>query len=194
MLKLLTRKEASEELGVHYHTLYVMAKRGDIDVVMIGKQQKYNIQKFLKKQGLYEHLFRRKVCYCRVSSNKQKEDLQRQKNFLTNKYPDYELISDIGSGLNNKRKGFLKIMDYIIKGELEFLVISYKDRLTRFSFDLLEWMINEYSNGKIIVLNKKEEQTPHEEISKDIISIMNVYVAKINGLRKYKSLIKNEFK
>ena len=53
-------------------------------------------------------------------------------------------------------------------------------------------MIKKYSNGDIIILNKKEEETPHEEISKDILSIMNVYVAKINGLRKYKQSIKED--
>ena len=57
---------------------------------------------------------------------------------------------------------------------------------------MIEWIIKEYSNGKIIIINKKEEETPIEEISKDIITIMNVYVAKINGLRKYKKKIQKE--
>ena len=193
MQKLLRRKEAANELGIHFHTLLAMAERGDIETVQIGKQIKYNVNKYLKIKGeVNNSQVRRKICYCRVSSNKQKGDLQNQINLLKDLYPDYELISDIGSGLNNNRYGFRKIIDYIIKGEVELLIVTYKDRLTRFSFDLLEWMIDEYSNGKIIILNKKEEQTPLEEISKDILAIMNVYVAKINGLRKYKSLIKNE--
>ena len=53
-------------------------------------------------------------------------------------------------------------------------------------------IINEYSDGKIIVINKSEEETPQEELVKDVMSIMNVYVAKINGLRKYKSKIREE--
>ena len=57
---------------------------------------------------------------------------------------------------------------------------------------MLEFLINKYSNGKIIIINNDEEQTPTEELTKDIISIMNVYVAKINGLRKYKNQIKND--
>ncbi|NBP16244.1 IS607 family transposase, partial [bacterium] len=68
--------------------------------------------------------------------------------------------------------------------------VAYKDRLSRFGFEMIEWLIEKYSNGKIIVINKTEEKTPTEEITKDIISIMNVYVAKINGLRKYKKEIK----
>jgi len=63
--------------------------------------------------------------------------------------------------------------------------------LARFGFELIEWLIKEYSDGKITVISSLEEQTPINEISKDIISIMNVYVAKINGLRKYKKKIKN---
>ena len=77
-------------------------------------------------------------------------------------------------------------------GEIEELIIAYKDRLTRFGYEMLEFLINKYSNGKIIIINNDEEQTPTEELTKDIISIMNVYVAKINGLRKYKNQIKND--
>lgn len=70
------------------------------------------------------------------------------------------------------------------------MVIAYKDRLARFGYDMVERLIKDYSNGKIIVVNKDEEETPTEELTKDIVSIMNVYVAKINGLRKYKRKMK----
>ena len=59
---------------------------------------------------------------------------------------------------------------------------------------MIEWLITKYSNGKIIIINKNEEETPIEELTKDIVSIMNVYVAKVNGLRKYKTHIKEELK
>jgi putative resolvase len=64
--------------------------------------------------------------------------------------------------------------------------------LARIGYELIENLIKEYSKGEIVILNKKEEETPNEEITKDILSIMNVYVAKINGLRKYKKMIKEE--
>lgn len=57
---------------------------------------------------------------------------------------------------------------------------------------MIEWIINKYSDGKIIIENKEEEETPQQEIVRDIMSIMNVYVAKINGLRKYKKIIKHK--
>ena len=120
--------------------------------------------------------------------------MERQVEYMKEKYPTYEIITDIGSGLNFNRKGLNKIIDYGIKGEIEVVVVSYKDRMARFGYELIEKIIKEYSNGEIRIENKKEEETPQEEISKDIVSIMNVYVAKINGLRKYKKEIKKEIK
>jgi predicted site-specific integrase-resolvase len=105
---------------------------------------------------------------------------------MRDKYPENEIIYDIGSGLNYNRKGLRRIIDMAINGEINELVIAYKDRLTRFGYEIIEYLIEKYSGGKIKIINKKEEETPTEEITKDIIAIMNVYVAKINGLRKYK--------
>ena len=104
---------------------------------------------------------------------------------MTKSYPDYIIIEEIGSGLNLNKKGIKKILYLIIDGKVEELVVAYRDRLTRFGFELFEDLIKKYSNGKIIVLNEKEKLEPEEEIVKDLMSIMNVYVAKMNGLRKY---------
>ena len=111
---------------------------------------------------------------------------------MKTKYPKHEIIKDIGSGLNYKRKGLLEIIESGIKGEIEEIVVAYKDRLTRFGYELIEYVIEKFSNGKIKIENVEEEETPQEEIVKDIMSIMNVYVAKINGLRKYKKIIKHK--
>lgn len=194
MSQFLTRKEASEKLGIHYHTLYALAERKEIEVLQVGKRQLYNVDKYLKEHGIKEASIRRKICYCRVSSQKQKDDLKRQMEEMSQKFPTYEMISDIASGLNYEREGLKKIINYIVKGEVEILVVAYKDRLARFGYEMIEWMMKEYSKGEILILHKAEEETPTEEITKDILSIMNVYVAKINGLRKYKKQIKEEIK
>ena len=193
MDKFVTRKEVLKILKIHYHTLYSMVKRGEIETLEIGKRNLYNLDKFLRDKGV-THKIKKKICYCRVSSNKQKEDLERQINFMKEKYPDYKIIKDIGSGLNFKRRGLNKIIEIAINGELEELLITYKDRLCRIGFELIENIIKKYSNGKITIVNKSEEETPTEEVTKDIISIMNIYVAKINGLRKYKTDIKKTIK
>lgn len=185
------RSVVLEKLGICYQTLYKMADRKEIETVVVGKNTLYNLNKYLRDKNINK-TNKVKICYCRVSSNKQKEDLNRQVEFMKSKFPTHIIIKDIGSGLNYKRKGLEEIMEKAINGEIEELVISYKDRLTRFGYEMIEWLIEKYSNGKIIIVNKSEEETPTEELTKDILSIMNVYVAKINGLRKYKSHIKEE--
>ena len=100
-------------------------------------------------------------------------------------YPKHILIEDIGSGLNLNKRGIKKIINLAIEGKINEVVVAYKDRLTRFGFELIEELINKYSNGKIIILNHNDLIEPEEELVKDVMSILNVYVAKMNGLRKY---------
>jgi len=177
-----TRKNACKYLGIHYHTLYKLKNNNLIETIKINGRTLYNISKYITKQ-LKQN--KRNICYCRVSSAKQKNDFKRQIEYMKNKYKNHEIISDIGSGLNMNRKWFIKIIDYAIEGEINELVIAYKDRLMRFGYELVERIINKYSNGKIIVINQNKNETITEILSKDIVAIMNIYVAKINGLRKY---------
>jgi predicted site-specific integrase-resolvase len=115
----------------------------------------------------------------------QKEDLERQINFLKNKYPSYKLISDIGSGMNLNRKGLRSIIDKAIKGEVEEIVIVHKDRLCRFGYELIEDIITKYSKGKITILEETEKKEPKEELVEDVLQIMNIFVANMNEMRKY---------
>ncbi len=85
---------------------------------------------------------------------------------MKEKFPTHIIIQDIGSGLNYKRKGLQELMEKAINGEIDELVITYKDRLTRFGYEMIEWLIKKYSNGKIIIINKNEEETPVEELKK----------------------------
>ena len=133
-----------------------------------------------------EELDKLKIIYVRVSSVSQKNDLERQKLYMQKRYPKHLLIEDIGSGLNFNRRGLRKIIKYAINGQLEELVVAYKDRLARFGFELIEDLIKEYSNGRIIILNKNKDLEPEEQLVKDVLQIMNIFTAKMNGLRKYK--------
>lgn len=187
------RKVVLDALGISYPTLYKMADNKEIDTVKVGSHTMYNLNKYLRTKQIGKKQ-KDKICYCRVSSAKQKEDLERQKEFMKNKYPEHRIISDIGSGLNYNRVGLKEIMDKAVNGEIEELVIAYKDRLTRFGYEMIEYMIEKYSGGKIIIINKTEEETPTEEMTKDIVAIMNIYVAKMNGLRKYKKEICEDIK
>ena len=102
-------------------------------------------------------------------------------------YPKYEIIEDIGSGLNFNKRGIRRIIKMGIDGKINELVIAYKDRLTRFGYDLIENIIKEYSGGRITILNKSKILKPEEELINDVMALMNVYVAKMNGLRRYKT-------
>ena len=79
----------------------------------------------------------------------------------------------------------LKIIEYAIAGKIKELVIVHKDRLLRFGYELIEHLIERYSKGKITIINKNIEMEPEEEMVKDVLQIMNVFVAKMNGRRKY---------
>ena len=100
-----------------------------------------------------------KICYCRVSTPSQKEDLERQVEFFRQTYPTHRIVQDIGSGLNFKRKGLQTILDIAIAGDLSEVVVTHRDRLCRFGFELIEGIITNHSNGKIVVLdNPKTSQ------------------------------------
>ena len=114
-------------------------------------------------------------------NNKPKNDL------LKAKYSNYIFIEDIGSGLNLNKRAINKIVHLAIQGKVNELVVAYKDRLTRFGFELIEEIITKYSKEKIIILNKRQDTDPQEELVKDVMAIMNVYVAKMNGLCRYKN-------
>ena len=103
----------------------------------------------MRENGLVESKQKKNICYCRVSSIGQKSDLENQVDFMKSKYPNYEIITDIGSGLNFNRLGLNKIINLGLNKDINELVIAYKDRLTRFGFELIQTIVEEWSNGKI---------------------------------------------
>jgi predicted site-specific integrase-resolvase len=129
---------------------------------------------------------RRRIIYCRVSSNGQKNDLQRQIEYLQHQYPSYELITDIGSGINYKRKGLQTILEYCNRKEIEELVVAHKDRLCRFGFELIQSII-ELQNGAITILDGHEDhKSTEQELADDLLSIIHVFNCRQLGKRRYK--------
>ena len=127
---------------------------------------------------------KKKICYARVSSEKQKEDLDRQCEYLRQKCPDHELIKDIGSGLNWKRKGFTSILERSYQRDIEEVVVTHKDRLCRFAFELVEWIFSKHDT-KIVVLGSdiNVDDTESGELAEDLLSIVTIFTARHNGLR-----------
>lgn len=126
------------------------------------------------------------VIYCRVSSNKQVSDLERQKTLLLSAYPDSEVITDIGSGINYNKPGLTKLVELVCREQISRIVVTFKDRLLRFGFELLAQMCKEH-NVQIVVhanqCNEKQEDGDMEtqELQEDLLSIVNVFVARRNG-------------
>lgn len=192
----LTTKEVSELLNVTTRTIHTWNHAGKLKCIYT----KGGHRRFLRSD-VVPHVsptnsttvdeLKRRVCYCRVSTSSQKEDLDRQIEYLRNKYPEYEIVKDVGSGLNFKRKGFNSILDDAIRGNIAEIVVTHKDRLCRFGFDLVERIVEQHSNGRIVVLNQSKT-SPQEELVNDLLSIITVFSSRIYGLRSHS--LKTELK
>ena len=180
-------KKANEILGLSVQTLRRYDKEGLIETIRSkGGKRFYNVRKYMEDNNIILKVNnKRNICYARVSTYSQKEELENQKDILSKMYPDNELLTDIGSGINFKRKNLLKIMRYAMNGQLNSLVVTYKDRLCRIGYELMKVILEEYSNTKIIILYD-EEKSPEEEVVNDLIEIITVFSSKIYGLRSYK--------
>ena len=189
--KFIKPKEASSIIGVNIDTLRRMAERGEIKHIRTDTgRYLFDVSEYIKR-GNPDIQERKTICYARVSSRGQKSDLQNQIGLLKTKYPETEVISDFGSGLNFHRKGLEKIMDLAYKGELKEIVVTYKDRLCRFGFELIEYILKTQSNAKIVVLCHNST-SKESELATDLLSIITVFSARMHGLRKYKNQIKED--
>ena len=130
------------------------------------------------------------IGYCRVSTNKQKDDLARQIAYLHSLFPEAEIIKDIGSGLNYRRKGLRAILERIVRGDKLTIIVTCRDRLTRFGFELIEYLVS-LNGGKILVLDQPES-CPESELTADLLSIIHVFSGRVHGLRKYGQKIKED--
>jgi len=124
-----------------------------------------------------------------VSANDQKKDLERQKEELKNyceeqKYTNVIEIKETGSGLNYKKRGFVKLLRLMLTGNIKRVVVSYQDRLIRFGREIIEEIC--LSRGiSLVVIHEKKEQNFEEQLSQDIISILTVFCSKIYGRRSH---------
>lgn len=179
-------QEAMRILKLCKKTLQKYDNEGKIETIRLpNNYRRFNVKKYLIDNNLIQTSKNKKsIIYCRVSSYDRKDDLERQVNYLSTKYKDgnYEIITDIGSGINFKRKGLQKIIDYAINNELKEVIVTYKDRLCRIGYDLIKHMLTKYSNADIIIDNK-EDKSPNQEITEDLIEIITVYSSKIHGKR-----------
>ena len=189
-------KDMAEKLGVSVKTL----QRWDREGLLIAKRNPKNRRYYTEEQYLNyigENIdnLRYNVAYCRVSNRNQKDDLINQEKFIK-KYASSngiiidEYMTDIGSSLNYKRKNWNKLLEKVANNEVDKIFITYKDRFIRFGYDWFKSYCNSFDT-KVIVLNDKETSSKQELVD-DLISIIHVFSCRIQGLKKYKSKIKND--
>ncbi|MGB8687267.1 MAG: IS607 family transposase [Microcoleus sp.] len=130
------------------------------------------------------------VCYCRVSSAKQKDDLQRQVEFMRQRYPDAEIIQDIGSGLNFNRKGLQALLVRFMRGDQLTVVIACRDRLCRFGFEIFEFMAKQ--NGGSILVLANPVHGPESELTADLLAIVQGDRCRMHSRRSYSQKIKED--
>ena len=191
-------KEFCSKIKVSMKTLENLEKKGIIEPIRKGHLRYYteeHVEKYFGIKNEKEEKNKKVIAYYRVSTNSQKKEMLNQrktiesfsisKGIVINEY-----LSDIGSGMNFKRKNFLKIIDMIENKEISKLIVTYKDRLTRFAFDLIEERCKT-NNVELIVINI-ESTSPQQELVEDLMTIIHVFSCRLYGLRKYKNKIKKD--
>lgn len=165
------------------------AEEGKIRIIRSpGGKRFYHIEDIKKIAGLEnEDAIPRRdtICYARVSSKKQKEDLERQIEYLKSHCPGSKVVRDIGSGLNYHRRGLQCLLNKVVSGTIGKVVVTYKDRLCRYGIELIEWIFTQH-NVELVVLCQEVETVETEEFATDIVDICNYFVSKYNGRKAAK--------
>ncbi|XDF44993.1 IS607 family transposase [Saccharolobus solfataricus] len=179
---MLRPKEACQRLGISYATLREYVKKGYIKpVILQSGKWRFREEDVEKLMGIIRK--RKVILYARVSSSTQKDDLVNQVKYLEEQVKEYDqVITDVGSGLNMKRKGFLKLLRMILNNEVSRVVVAYPDRLVRFGFEILEEVCKAHG-CEIVVLNQEDKE---EELVEDLVSILVSFSGKLYGMRSHK--------
>ena len=119
--------------------------------------------------------------YVRVFSPKQKEDLERQKQYFLSQFPNHHLISDIVSGINFKRPELRSLLEQTSHKLVKEVVVAHRDRLCRFAFDLIRFIF--YLNSTRLVVLSNDNSTDEWELSQDILAINTLFICRLQGKR-----------
>lgn len=181
--------EAAKILGVSIQTLrrweesgYLMPSRKSK-----GDTRYYDLDQLIGKEKIDSDLT---IAYARVSSHDQKEDLKRQANVLaaycTKQGWNFQVIQDLGSGMNYQKKGLITLIQLILEGKISRLVLTHKDRLLRFGAELI-FALCEAKQIEVILINKGDEISFEEELAQDVLEIITVFSARLYGSRSKKN-------
>lgn len=191
MDKFVTIAKAAALLGVSTTTLRRWEAGGKLTPTRtVGNQRRYSLQALDPSFADSMESARKTYAYTRVSSEDQKEDLIRQAQVLELHCAaqgwTFEVITDLGSGINYHKKGLKKLLADLIAGRVERLVIAHKDRLLRFGAELI-FAICECKDVEVVIVNKGQETTFEEDLTKDVLEIITVFSARLYGSRSHKN-------
>ncbi|MCH7234057.1 IS607 family transposase [Xylella fastidiosa subsp. multiplex] len=184
--------EAAQALGVSITTLRRWEASGRLIAEhTVGGHRRYDMAKLRPEMFRAQaEANRRTVAYARVSSHDQKDDLERQKQVLelycAQQGWTFEVIADLGSGMNYHKKGLKRLLDAIIDGQIGRLVITHKDRLLRFGAELV-FALCEAKNVEVVILNQGQDTSFEEDLAKDVLEIITVFSARLYGSRSRKN-------
>lgn len=189
-MELMSIGKFAKKIGVNVATLRRMEKKGELmpTHVSSGGTRYYSTEQlkhFIKGENKNKSV----VGYCRVSTRSQKDDLETQvnnvKSYMIAKGYQYEIIEDIGSGINYNKKGLKQLIDKINNQEVSKVVVLYKDRLIRFGFELIEYLC-EINNVELEVIDHTDK-SKEEELTDDLIQIITVFANRLYGQRSKKT-------
>lgn len=189
--KVYTLNQFAAKIGVTPQTLRIWHKEGRLTPAFItdGGHRRYTHKQYLEFVGKTSNQTTKlNIGYVRVSSKKQSDDLTRQaqlmENYLIAKGKPFKIIQSVGSGINYKNPQLHELIRLVVNKEVDTVYVLYKDRLVRFGFELLEFLFNEF--GVSIEIVNQQSETEQEELVTDLIQIITVFSAKLNGKRKNK--------
>jgi excisionase family DNA binding protein len=190
--RLLRPKEVCQRLGISYSTLSRWVREGRIRAVRtaggVFRVPESEVRRIAEGLPISKEV--RAVIYARVSSSDQRSDLERQVQYLTQYcsskgYRVVDVLSDVASGLKTDRKGLLKLFNYVVNRQVDIVVVTYRDRLSRFGFEYLEYFFNQHGI-KIEVIFGEEPRDAHQELVEDLIEIVTSFAGKLYGIRSRK--------
>jgi excisionase family DNA binding protein len=190
--RLLRPKEVCQRLGISYSTLARWVREGRIKAIRTvgGKYRVPESEVRRIAEGLPISKEVRAIIYARVSSADQKSDLERQIEYLTQYcsskgYKVVDVLSDVASGLRTDRNGLLKLFNNVINRQVDVVVVTYRDRLTRFGYEYLEYFFKQYGVRTEVVFGE-EPKDAYQELVEDLIEIVTSFAGRLYGMRSHK--------
>lgn len=190
--------EFSNRIGVSEQTLRNWDNTGKLIAKRTkGNHRFYTEDDYNDYMGISSKNQKKSYIYARVSTRNQKDDLENQIEFLK-QYTNAkgiivdDCLTDIGSGMNYKRKKWNELLDMVMQDKVDSIYVSYKDRFVRFGFEWFEQLCKKHQTNLIVVNN--EETSPEQEVVDDLIAIIHVFSCRVHGLIKYNKKVRDDFK